>query len=157
PSQRVPVIFDPLMAASFVGTIGQAAAGDAVYKKASVLAAKLGQTLAPSDVSIVDDGQRPHGLGTAPFDGEGIPTRRTAIIERGVLSAFLYDTFTARKAKKESTGNASRGYRSLPHIGTNNLYLEPGTRSPQALIGEVKNGLYVTAMLGHGANLVTGE
>jgi PmbA protein len=156
-SQRVPVIFDPLMAASFVGGIAAAANGDAVFKKSSFLSAKLGQAIAPRDVSIVDDGLLARGLGTSPFDGEGVPTRRTALVDHGVLSAFLYDTFTARKAKAETTGNASRGYRSLPSIGTNNLYLEPGTRSPEELIKEVKNGFYVTAMLGHGTNLVTGE
>lgn len=156
-SQKVPVVFDPMMAASFVGGIAAAANGDAVFKKSSFLADKLGQSIAPKNVTLLDDGLLLRGLGTSPFDGEGVPTRRTAIIERGVLKAFLYDTFTARKAKAESTGNASRGYRSLPAIGTNNLYLEPGDRAPKDLIKEVKNGFYVTAMLGHGTNLVTGE
>ncbi len=156
-TQRVPVIFDPMMAASFVGGIAAAASGDAVFKKSSFLANKLGQMIAPANVTLVDDGLLPRGLGTSPFDGEGVPTRKTAIVEKGVLQAFLYDTFTARKAKAETTGNAARGYRSLPSIGTNNLYLEAGTRSPEDLIREVKNGLYVTKMLGHGTNLVTGE
>jgi PmbA protein len=157
PSQRVPVVFDPMMAASFVGIIAAAANGDAVYKKSSFLASKLGEPIAPSTVTIVDDGLMARGLGTSPFDGEGVPTRRTPIIEKGVLKSFLYDSFTARKAKAQTTGNASRGYRSLPSIGTNNLYLEPGNRSPEELIKEVKNGFYVVAMLGHGTNLVTGE
>lgn len=156
-SQKVPVIFDPTMAAGFVGSVAGAANGDAVYKKSSFLAARLGQRIAPAWITLVDDGLKPRGLGTSPFDGEGVPTRRTAIVERGVLKSFLYDSFTARKAKAQSTGNASRGYRSLPHIGTNNLYLEPGTKSPEELIREVPNGFYVTAMLGHGANTVTGE
>lgn len=156
-SQKVPVIFDPTMAAGFVGSVAGAANGDAVYKKSSFLAARLGQRIAPAWITLVDDGLKPRGLGTSPFDGEGVPTRRTAIVERGVLKSFLYDSFTARKAKAQSTGNASRGYRSLPHIGTNNLYLEPGTKSPEELIREVPSGFYVTAMLGHGANTVTGE
>lgn len=156
-TQQVPVIFDPMMAASFVGSIAGAASGDAVYKKSSFLAPLLGQTIAPPSVTVVDDGRLEKGLGTAPFDGEGVPTRRTAIVEKGTLKSFLYDTFTARKAKKATTGNASRGYRTLPHIGTHNLYLEPGDMDPKKMIGEVKNGFYVTAMLGHGANLVTGE
>lgn len=156
-SQKVPVVFDPIMAASFVGTIAAAANGDAVYKKSSFLAAQKGKVVAPAAVSIVDDGRLPKGLGTSPFDGEGVATRKTAIVERGVLRSFLYDAFTARKAKTKTTGNASRGYRSLPSIGTNNLYLEPGTRSPEEIIGELPTGFYVTAMLGHGANLVTGE
>lgn len=156
-STRVPVVFDPTMAASFVATIAAAANGDAVFKKASFLATKLGQRIAPETVSIIDDGLMPRGLSTSPFDGEGVATRRTPIVDRGVLEAFLYDTFTARKAKAKTTGNASRGYRSLPGIGTNNLYLAAGQRLPEDIIKEVPDGFYVTAMLGHGANLVTGE
>lgn len=156
-SQKVPVIFDPTMAAGFVATIAGAANGDLVFKKSSFLADKLGKTIAPASVSIVDDGLLERGLGTSPFDGEGVATRKTSIVEGGVLKAFLYDAFTARKANARSTGNAARGYRSMPSIGTNNLYLEKGTVSPEQLIKDVPNGFYVTAMLGHGANLVTGE
>jgi PmbA protein len=156
-SQKVPVVFDPTMAASFIGTIAGAANGDLVFKKSSFLAPKLGQKIAPDTVSIVDDGLLPRGLASGPFDGEGVATRKTSIIGKGVLDAFLYDAFTARKAKTKTTGNASRGYRSLPGIGTNNLYLEKGTRSPESIIKDLPTGLYVTSMLGHGANLVTGE
>jgi PmbA protein len=156
-SQKVPVVLDPTMAAGFVASIAGAANGDAVFKKSSFLASKLGQKIAPSHVSIVDDGLRKRGLATSPFDGEGVPTRRTSILEGGVLKAFLYDAFTARKAKTKTTGNASRGYRSLPAIGVNNLVLEPGKKSPEEIIKEIPNGFYVTAMLGHGANMVTGE
>ena len=87
----------------------------------------------------------------------GVPTRRTAIIENGFLRNFLYDSFTARKAKTRTTGNASRSYNALPRIGTNNLYLVAGTQAPEDLIGEVKSGFYVTAMLGRGADIVTGQ
>lgn len=156
-SQKVPVIFDPQMAASFVGNVAHAAFGDAVFRRASVFADKLGKRLAPDTVTIVDDGILPRGLATSPFDGEGVPSRRTPILEGGVLRNFLYDTFTARKAKTKSTGNASRSYRSLPGIGTNNLYLMPGECSPESLIKDVKNGFYVTAMLGRGADPVTGD
>lgn len=156
-TQQVPVIFDPLMAASFVGNVAAAADGNAVYKKSSVFAALHGKRLAPESVTVVDDGLLRRGLGTSPFDGEGVPTRRTPILDKGVLRNFLYDASTARKAKARTTGNASRGYNSLPHIGTNNLYLEPGTKAPEELIREVKNGFYVTAMLGRGADPVTGE
>lgn len=156
-SQKVPVVFDPTMAAGFVGSVAAAANGDAVFKKSTFLASKLNQKIAPADVSIIDDGLRKRGLATSPFDGEGVPTRRTPIVEHGVLKAFLYDAFTARKAKTKTTGNASRGYQSLPHIGFNNLLLEPGTKTPEEIIREIPNGLYVTAMLGRGANMVTGE
>jgi PmbA protein len=156
-SQQVPVIFDPLMASSFVGNLSAAADGNAIYKNSSIFVGKLGKRLAPESVTVVDDGLLRRGLGTSPFDGEGVATRRTPILEKGVLRSYLYDSFTARKAKAKTTGNAARGYSSLPHIGTNNLYLEAGTRPPEELIREVKNGFYVTAMLGSGANPVTGE
>ncbi len=156
-SQKVPVIFDPTMAAGFISSIAGAANGDLVFKKSSFLASKLGEKIAPDTVTIVDDGLLPKGLGTAPFDGEGVPRRRNAVVQNGVLRSFLYDAFTARKAKARSTGNASRGYKSMPSIGTTNLYLEAGKRDPEEMIREVPNGFYVTAMLGSGANLVTGE
>lgn len=156
-SQKVPVIFDPMMAAGFVGSIAACANGDAVFKKSSVLAPLLGKKIAPANVTLLDDGRLHKGLGTSPFDGEGVATRRTPIIEAGRLQSFLYDAFTARKAKAKTTGNAARGYSSLPMIGTNNLYLEPGERTPEELIREVKNGFYVTAMLGRGADPVTGD
>ncbi len=156
-TQQVPVIFDPMIAAGFVGNIAAAADGNAIYKNSSIFVSKLGKRLAPDSVTVVDDGLLKRGLGTSPFDGEGVATRRTALLEKGVLKSYLYDAFTARKAKAKTTGNASRGYSSLPHIGTNNLYLERGTKAPEELIREVKNGFYVTAMLGRGADPVTGE
>lgn len=156
-SRRVPVVFDPLIAASFVDSIASAANGDAVFKKSSFLAKLLNQQIGAEHLSIVDDGLLPRGLGTAPFDGEGVPTRKTAIIENGVLRNFLYDSFTARKAKAHTTGNASRSYNALPSIGTNNLYLAPGAKTPESLIREVDQGFYVTAMLGRGADIVTGQ
>ncbi|MCP3097687.1 TldD/PmbA family protein [Myxococcus sp. K15C18031901] len=156
-TQQVPVLFDPLVAASFISGIADAADGNSVYQKASVLAAHQGKRLAGAHVTLVDDGLLPRGLSTAPFDGEGVPTRRTPILEKGVLRNFLYDAYTARKAKARPTGNATRGYSSLPGIGTSNLYLEPGTKSPEELIRETGRGFYVTSLLGHGADPVSGE
>jgi PmbA protein len=156
-SQRVPVVFDPRMAAGFIAGIASAANGDLVYKKSSFLAAKMQQKIAAKSVTIVDDGLLPGGLSTSPVDAEGVPTKTTDIVKDGVLNSFLYDGFTARKAKTKSTGNASRGYRSTPGISTHNLYLRPGNVTPETLIGGVKQGLYVTSMLGHGANVVTGD
>jgi PmbA protein len=157
PSCKVPVVFEPTMAASFISTIAAACNGDAVYRKSSFLAGSLGRRVAPGHVTIVDDGLLPRGLATGPFDGEGVATRRTALVRAGVLEAFLYDAFTARKARRRTTGNASRSYRSLPGIGTHNLYLEAGTSDPAQLVKDIPSGFYVTSMLGHGANLVTGE
>ncbi len=156
-SQQVPVILDPMVASSFVSDIAKASDGNEIYKNSSIFVGKLGKRLAPESVTVVDDGLLRRGLGTAPFDGEGVATRRTPILEKGVLRSYLYDSFTARKAKARPTGNASRGYNSLPLIGTNNLYLEAGSRTQEELIREVKSGFYVTAMLGGGADPVTGE
>lgn len=156
-TQQVPVVFDPLVAASFVSGVARAANGNAVHQQASMFASRMGQKLAGEHVTLVDNGLLPRGLSTAPFDGEGVPTRRTPIIDRGVLTHFLYDAFTARKAKARPTGNAKRGYNALPSIGASNLYLEPGQKTPEQLIREVDRGFYVTSLLGHGANPVTGE
>lgn len=156
-SQKVPVVFDPTMAGSFVASIAAAANGDAAYKKSTFLRGCLGKRLGPREMTLVDDGRLPRGVGTSPFDGEGVSRRRTPIIENGVLRSFLYDSFTARKAKASSTGNAARSYNALPMIGITNLYLEPGQQSPEEIIRSVKNGFYVTAMLGVGADMVTGQ
>lgn len=156
-TQRVPVVFDPWMAASFIGGLAAAVNGDMVFKRASFLSGKLGERIAPPSITIVDDGRMPRGLGTSPFDGEGVPTRRTPIVERGVLSSYLYDCATARKAKARTTGNAARSYASLPGIGLNNFYLEKGELSPEEILKPIRQGFYVTAMLGRGVNPVTGD
>ncbi len=156
-TQRVPVIFDPQMAASFIAGVSAAVNGLLVHKKSSFLGTHLGKRIAPESITLVDDATLPHGIATRPFDGEGVQSQRTAVIERGVLKRFLYDATTARKAKAKSTGSASRAWASLPSIGTSNFYLEPGTRTPEEIIKEVRNGLYVTAMLGRGADVVTGD
>ena len=156
-TQRVPVVFEAPMAAGFVAGLAGAVNGDAILKRSSFLAGKLGAKLAPATVTVVDDGLLPGGLGTHPFDGEGVPTRRTPVIERGVLRSYLYDTYTAGRAKTASTGNASRSYASLPHVGVTNFYLDRGATPAEELVKGVKNGLLVTFMLGRGVNTVTGE
>jgi PmbA protein len=156
-SARVPVIFDPMMAAGFFGSIAGAVSGDLVYKKASFLGGSLEKAIAVPSLTLFDDGRIPGALGSGAFDGEGVPTRRTSIIENGVLKAFLYDIRTARKAGKRTTGHARRGYSSLPGIGPSNLRVQPGAVSPQEIIRGVKRGLYVTSMLGRGANVITGD
>ena len=154
---RVPVVMEPMVAASFVSGLADAVNGDLVYKKASFLGDKLGQKLAPAGFTVVDDGLFEGGVGSAPFDGEGVATSRLPFIENGVLRHFLYDAYTARKAKARSTGSAQRGYSSLPGIGTSTLYLERGATPAAELVSSLKEGFYVTAMLGRGANTVTGD
>jgi len=156
-TQSVPVILDPLVATSILEHIFEGVNGDSVYRGASFLAGKLGQKIAADHVSVIDDGTMVGGFGTSPFDGEGIPTRRTVVIENGVLTSYLLNTYTAKKLGLETTGNASRGLAGTPGIGPGNYFLEPGTRTPQQLIADVKEGLYVTEFLGMGVNLVSGD
>jgi len=154
---NVPVVFDPMVATSILGHIFEGINGDSVYRGASFLAGKLGQKIAGDNVNIIDDGTISGGFGTSPFDGEGIPTRRTVVIENGVLKSYLLNTYTAKKLGLQTTGNASRGLAGTPGIGPGNYFLQAGTKSPKELIGEIKEGLYVTEFLGSGANLVTGD
>ncbi len=154
---HVPVVFDPLVATSILEHIFEGVNGDSVYRGASFLAGKLGQKIAGDQVTVVDDGTMVGGFGTSPFDGEGIPTRRTVVIENGALKSYLLNTYTAKKLGLQTTANASRGLAGTPGIGPGNYFLQPGARTPQQVIGEIKEGLYVTEFLGHGVNLVTGD
>jgi PmbA protein len=154
---HVPVVLDPLVAASMLDHIFEGVNGDSVYRGASFLAGKLGEKIAGERVTVIDDGTIVGGFGTSPFDGEGIPTRRTVVIENGVLKSYLLNTYTAKKLGLQTTANASRGLAGTPGIGPGNYFLQPGTKTPQQIIGEIKDGLYVTEFLGHGANLVTGD
>src|SRR4249920_1796277 len=154
---QVPVIFDPMVSTSILEHIFEGVNGDSVYRGASFLAGKLGQKIAGDNVNIIDDGTIPGGFGTSPFDGEGIPTRRTVVVENGVLRSYLLNTYTAKKLGLRTTGNAARGLAGTPGIGPGNYFLQPGKKTPKELIADVKEGLYVTEFLGHGANLVTGD
>jgi PmbA protein len=154
---EVPVIFDPMVAASILEHIFEGVNGDSVYRGASFLAGKLGQRIAGDNVTVIDDGTLPGGFGTSPFDGEGIPTRRKLVIENGVLKSYLLNTYTAKKLGLETTANAARGLAGTPGIGPGNYFLQQGKRTPKEMIGDIKDGLYVTEFLGHGANLVTGD
>jgi PmbA protein len=154
---KVPVVFDPLVSTSILEHIFEGINGDSVYRGASFLAGKLGEKIAGANVTVIDDGTIPGGFGSAPFDGEGIPTRRTMVIENGVLKSYLLNTYTAKKLGLETTANASRGLAGTPGIGPGNYFLQPGSSSPKQLISAIKQGLYVTEFLGQGANLVTGD
>jgi PmbA protein len=162
PTQRVPIVFAPEVARSLIGSIFEAASGDAIWRGASFLAGKLGELIAAPSLTIIDDNTMllPTGMGgfgTSPFDGEGLPSRRTVVVEAGVLRNYLLNTYTARKLGMKSTHNASRGLAGAPGIGCGNLYLEPGTSTPDQIIGDVQAGLYVTGLIGFGVNTVTGD
>lgn len=157
PTQRVPVVFSPEMARSLIGNIFEAANGDSIYRGASFFAGKLGERVAAESVNVIDDGTLKGGFGTTPFDGEGLPTRRTVIVENGVLKNYLLNTYTGRKLNMPSTGNASRGLAGNPGIGPGNLFLEAGTVTPEEILLGVPSGLYVTELMGFGINMVTGD
>ncbi len=156
-TKRVPVVFDPMVATSILEHIFEGINGDSVYRGASFLAGKLGQKIAADGVTVIDDGTIVGGFGTSPFDGEGIPTRRTVVIENGVLNSYLLNTYTAKKLGLQTTANASRGLAGTPGIGPGNFFVQPGKKTPQEIIAAIPDGLYVTEFLGHGANLVTGD
>jgi PmbA protein len=156
-TQHVPVVFDPQVATSILEHIFEGVNGDSVYRGASFLAGKLGQTIAASGVTVIDDGTIVGGFGTSPFDGEGVPSRRTVVIENGVLASYILNAYTAKKLGLQTTGNASRGLAGTPGIGPGNYFLQAGSKTPQQLIADVKEGLYVTEFMGMGVNLVTGD
>jgi PmbA protein len=153
---EVPVIFDPQTAASLLRHVAGALAGPALYRGASFLLGKLGESIAARDVAIVDDGTMPGALGSRPFDGEGLAVRPTPLVERGVLTSYLLDTYSGRKLGLPSTHHASRDGTGVT-VSTTNLYLAPGTADPADLIRSVPNGLYVTELIGFGVNGVTGD
>jgi PmbA protein len=156
-TQHVPVVFDPDTAASLLRTICSAASGSAIYRSASFLTGKLGQRVAVPGLTIADDGRMVGRLGSRPFDGEGLPTGRTVVIQDGVLTSYLLNTYTGRKLGMASTGNALRSLGQPPTVGPTNCYIAPGPHAPEQIIRSVKQGLYVTEMIGFGANLVTGD
>ncbi len=156
-TKRVPVVFDQETASSLLANLCSAVSGYGLYKRASFLVDQLGCTIASDRITVYDDGRLPGGLGSRPFDGEGLATRKNTIVERGVLRSYLLDTYSGRKLGLSSTGNASRSVGESPSVGPTNFHLVPGTASPEQIIGSVKDGLYVTELIGFGINMVTGD
>lgn len=159
PTQNAPVVFDRRVAARIWYAILAAVNGDAVFKGMSFLKDKLGEKIAAESVTLIDDGTLGGGAGSAPFDGEGLPTRRNVLIEQGVLKMFLYDSITARKVGDgaQSTASAKRSTNGAPGIGPFNLFLVSGSQTPEEILAAIPNGLFVTDMMGSGANTVTGD
>lgn len=157
PTTRVPVVFDPQTAASLLGHLADAVSGESIYRQASFLTGKLGEPVAAGMVTVVDDATLPSGFGSGPFDGEGVPTRRTPVIAAGRLESYLLNTYAARKLGQRTTGNAARALAGNPGVGCGNLELAPGPHSPLAILASVSRGFYVTQLLGFGVNAVTGD
>ncbi|MCS7026787.1 MAG: metallopeptidase TldD-related protein [Bryobacteraceae bacterium] len=157
PTQKAPVVFERRVAASLLGDLFEAVAGDSVYRQASFLAGKLDQKVGSSFLTVIDDATIPGLFGSQPFDDEGVPSRRTTVLEKGVLRSYLLNTYTARKLGLKTTGNASRGVTGNASVGHGNFFLEPGPDSPESIIRSVKNGFFVTELIGSGVNIVTGD
>ena len=152
-----PVVFDPEIAATLLRQLSSALSGYSLYKGASFLVGKLGEKIASEAVTLIDDGTIPGALGSKPFDGEGLATKKKTIVERGVLTSYLLDTYSGKKLGLPSTGNASRGIGDAPGVGPLNFYLLPGPHAPEEIVASVKDGFYVTELMGFGVNLVTGD
>lgn len=156
-TKRVPVVFDQETAGSLLANLCSAVSGYSLYKRASFLLDQLGQTIGSDLITVYDDGRMEGGLGSRPFDGEGLATRKNTIVERGVLKSYLLDTYSGKKLGLPSTGNASRSVGESPSVGPTNFYLVPGSKTAEQIIGTVKEGFYVTELIGFGINMVTGD
>ena len=158
PSQVLPCVLDSQVTAQFLGLLSVSVQADNVLKGKSMLAGRVGQSVVSPLLTVADDAAREDGVAGFPFDGEGIPSTRTVVIENGILNGFLYDTYTARKAGTQSTGNAVRSFRSLPSVGSTSLMVTPGSTPQPALWEDLEEGLYVTQIMGmHTANSITGD
>ncbi len=157
PTQKAPVIFEPRTARALLGELLDAVNGGAIYRHSSFLTDKLGEKVASELLTVVDDGTIPGLFGSSPFDDEGVASRRTMVIEKGVLRSYLLNTYSARKLGLKTTGNASRGLSGNAGVGPGNFFIEAGQIGEEAMIAGVRNGLYVTELIGATANTVTGD
>ncbi|MBM3569659.1 MAG: TldD/PmbA family protein [Alphaproteobacteria bacterium] len=156
-SRRMPVVFDPRVSMSLVGHFAGAVSGPAVARGTSFLKDRMGQRVFAPGIHILDEPHRRRGLASKPVDGEGVANRRQALVEDGVLKTWVLDSASARQLGLTTTGHAARGISHPPGPATTNLYLEPGAVSPEALMADIDEGLYVTEMMGFGVNPVTGD
>lgn len=157
-TQKAAVIFTPEVAYALLGGILAAVNGESVLQGASFLGKSLGRKIASELITVVDDGTRPKGIASEPFDGEGVPTEKRSIIEKGILKGFMYNTIVAKRAGVRSTGNASRrGFEGLPAIGPHNFYIEPGPVQPEDIVRGTRSGFLVKEVTGYGINAVSGH
>lgn len=157
PSGAMPLVFDPRVGSGMLGHLTGAITGSAIARKTSFLLDARGKPVFGKGITIRDDPHRIRGLRSKPFDGEGLPTAPLAIIEDGVLMSWLMDSASARQLGERPTGHASRGTSGPPGAGTTNLYMEAGQITPDALMADIRQGIYVTELIGHGVNPVTGD
>lgn len=157
PTCEVPIVFEAATARSLVAHLTGCITGGAVYRKTSFLADALTRQIASPLVNLIDDGRRPEGLGSKPFDGEGQPTRRNTVVSGGTLESFLLDSYAARKLDMAPTGSASRSPGGRPGASATNIWLEPGDQSLEEIIAGTERGLFLTYLFGHGFNPTTGD
>ena len=160
PSRRLTVVLDPLVTASVLGLVAAAFNGESMLKGRSLFADRLGEQVAAPLVELADDPTDARSLGASERDAEGVPCRRNVLLGAGVMQGFLHNTYTARRSGTTTTGSAVRGgYRSTPGVGTRSLRLQPGARSPEQVIADVGDGLYVQAVHGlhSGTNPISGD
>jgi PmbA protein len=155
-SGPMTVVFDPRVGNSLLGHLGTAISGAAIARKTSFLLEMLGKAVFPADISIIDDPLRLRGIGSRPFDGEGLPKKVTNIIDEGVLTGWLLDSASARQLGTMPTGHATRGT-GAPSVGTSNVHMSAGTLSPAELMADIKSGVYVTDLIGMGVSTLTGD
>ncbi|KAB2951718.1 TldD/PmbA family protein [Heliorestis acidaminivorans] len=158
-SKRMPVLLDPYVVTQFMGILTPALTAEAVQKGKSPLAGKKDQIVASDILTLVDDGRLEGRIASAPFDGEGVPSSRTVLIEDGILKNYLHNSYTARKEGAISTGNGTRGsFRGTPEVGTTNFYLQAGQETQEGLMAGIDYGFYVTEVMGmHTANPISGD
>ena len=156
-TQECPIVFDPEVARSIVGTLFSVANGSSFWRKSSYLIGKEGQQIAAPIVTIIDDPLIPRAPGSRPFDGDGLQTRQNRVVDKGVLGPVLCDVYSGRKLGRPSTGSAGRGIGSNPGPTTSNLIMQAGSVSREELLRQTPRGLYVTQMMGFGFNPVTGD
>jgi PmbA protein len=156
-SGTMPVVFDPRVGGSLIGHLLGAMTGPAIARKASFLLGREDDILFGDEMIVVDDPHRRRGLRSKPFDGEGVATRRRALVEKGRLTGWLLNSASARQLGLETSGHASRGTSGAPGAGATNVHVEPGVLSPAGLMADIGRGLYVTELIGMGVNPVTGD
>jgi PmbA protein len=156
-SGPLPVVFDPRVGGTLVGHLIGAMAGSSIARRASFLLDRLGEQLLDSAITLVEDPHRPRGQRSRPFDGEGLPTVRRNLVEGGRITGWLLESASARQLGLKPTGHASRGHGGAPGVSVGNIHLEAGAVSPEALMADIKDGIYVTELIGQGVNGVTGD
>ncbi len=154
---ELPIVFDPEAGRALLRLLFSVVSGGAIYRKSSYLIGREGSEVASPLVTVVDDPLIVRGPGSRPFDGDGLPSRKNVVVERGVLKTYLFDTYSARKLGRVSNGCAGRGVGGSPHVTTSNFVLERGADAPEQILAGVERGLYVTEMMGFGFNAVTGD